>query len=70
NLTSCTRITNVGLAHLSQATSIDLWGCSQITDEGLKHLTQVTSIDLTNTNITDAGLAHFKTLNPTCKIIS
>jgi hypothetical protein len=68
NLWGCYQITDVGLAHLKEVTSINLGYCPLITNVGLTQLSQVTSINLWGSQITNAGLAQFKILNPTCKI--
>ena len=61
-------ITDDSLKLFSKCKDINLWGCYQITDVGLAHLKEVTSINLWGSQITNAGLAQFKILNPTCKI--
>ncbi len=69
NLSSCSKITDAGLAHLSNLTSLsllDLGYCRNITDAGLAHLSKLTLLSLLDlrgcTNITDAGLAHLSKL--------
>ncbi len=68
NLSNCTNITDVGLAHLSKLTSLsslNLRGC-KITDTGLAYVAKLTSLSSLNldwcTKITDAGLAHLSKL--------
>ena len=54
-------ISEAGLAHLSNATSVNLSNCHNITDNGLAYLSNATSVDLWGCyQITDAGLEHLK----------
>jgi len=63
-----TRITNVGLEHVSSLTSLrvlDCWRCKDFTDAGLEHLAampHLQRLSLWNTNVTDDGLGHLKRL--------
>ena len=64
-----TKITNAGLAHLGELTSLktlNLSGCYRITDAGFAHLGELTSLKELNLSwckqITDTGLAHLKEL--------
>ncbi len=65
NLKRCSKLTNKGLDHLSNLTSLislDLNSCKNITDNGLKHLSKLTSLTLLNlegyNKITNQGLEH------------
>ena len=65
------RITDAGLAHLKGLTglrslTLGFFLGSQISDKGMVHLQRLTNLqilDLKFTNVTDAGLAHFKGMN-------
>ena len=52
NLSGCTRITNTGLDHLTQATSINLTGVD-CTDFDFSAFTGLTTLDLSHATITD-----------------
>lgn len=63
-----TKITNMGLKHVSGLTSLrvlDCWRCKNLTDAGLEHLAampHLQRLSLWNTNVTDDGLGHLKGL--------
>jgi F-box and leucine-rich repeat protein 14 len=66
---SCDNITDKGLEHLANLTSLErlnLWGCYNITDKDLEHLTNLTSLERINLlccyNITDKGIEHLANL--------
>jgi hypothetical protein len=59
----CRKITDVGLAPLTNLTSLNMQGCEQITDDRLKLLTNLTSLHMFKCHqITDAGLAPLTNL--------
>ena len=67
-------VTDAGLVHFKEMPKLQrlsLGGCIQITDAGLVHLqdlTELTQLDLSNTKVTDAGIAELQQSLPNCKI--
>lgn len=58
---SHSKITDAGMIHLQNATSVVLSYASNITDAGLMHLQNATRVVLIHTeNITDAGMVYLK----------
>ena len=69
---SGTRITDLGLAHLAGLTEMHYLDLSHtpITDGGLKYLhgLNLSGLDLTDTNVTDKGIAEFQRIMTRCVI--
>lgn len=67
SLRKCQEVTNAGLAHLKNLSSLELLNLddTKITDTGLAHVKNLTSLEnlvLSHTTITDAGVANLKIL--------
>ncbi len=63
NLENLNKITDEGLRHLTNLTSLHLKFNRRITDKGLQPLTKLTTLDLTNnTTITEPGIQHLTEL--------
>lgn len=68
DLSSCNKLTDVGIAHLKFLTnlrSLDLLGLAKLTDAGfepLQSLKNLTSLNLGFTRMSDVGLEHIKYL--------
>ena len=53
-----------GLAHLKNATTVDVSWCNNLTDAGLVHLKKATTVDLRDcSQITDEGIQYLKSKN-------
>jgi hypothetical protein len=69
-----TQVTDSGLAHLTgltQLRELSLDYCRRVTDDGLEHLKgfkELKKLTLTETRVTDAGVARLKQSLPNCDI--